>query len=313
LEGVAVDPMKQAIKIADFAPPALMGPPANLFRDPNMCGASVPEHHLACISPEQTGRMNRQVDFRTDFYSLGIIFYALFTGSLPFAPAGPEKLIHDHVAKRPAAPDQLQPEIPGPISEIIIRLLAKDPEGRYQSAYGLRADLASCYDQLADAGRIESPFTPGTNDAPEVLMLPDGLLGRDGPMQRLKIEYQRVQRADAAMVLIAGAAGMGKTRLLKDFAAHVTAMGGHFLVRWHPRRQTRYRVGEPPDQTQDCHRRAAHDPAYRAGIARGRRCAGASGRGVATRGRLAAGFPPVRHACPIRLGFSNQSRRGRRG
>ncbi len=229
LEGIAVDPDDQTIKVSDFAPPALMGSPSRLFHDPNMPGANLPEHHLAYISPEQTGRMNRQVDFRTDFYSLGIILFILFTESLPFAPAGPEKLIHDHVAKQPLPPDQLQPEISDPISEIIMKLLAKDPEDRYQSAYGLQADLACCYQQLAEAGRMESAFTCGNNDAPEVLILPDRLFGRDGLMQRLKVEYQRVQRADAAMVLIAGAAGMGKTRLMKDFAAFVTGMGGYFL------------------------------------------------------------------------------------
>jgi len=229
LSGIGIDPDSKTVHIIDFPPPLLMGPPSNLYNDQDMGIAGIPIQNLPYMSPEQTGRMNRRIDFRTDFYSLGIILYQLFTGASPFSNGGPEKVIHEHIAHSPSSPDRIRPEIPAPVSDIIMKLLAKDPENRYQSAYGLRADLKSCHEMLVNYGHIEASFSPGNQDAPEVLMLSDALLGRSKAINRLEIEFQRIQREDIALVLISGEAGMGKTRLLADFEKYVTNAGGYFL------------------------------------------------------------------------------------
>lgn len=229
LSGLEIDPGVKRVRIIDFAPPVLMGPPSNLYSDKDMRVTEMPARNLPYMSPEQTGRMNRRIDFRTDFYSLGIIFYQLFTGASPFSNGGLEKVIHEHIAHSPSSPDRIRPEIPAPVSHIIMKLLAKDPEHRYQSAYGLRADLKSCREMLVHYGYIEPSFSPGNQDVPEVLMLSDALLGRSEAINRLEIEFQRIQREDIALVLISGEAGMGKTRLLTDFEKYVTNAGGYFL------------------------------------------------------------------------------------
>lgn len=229
LSGIEVEPVAKTVRIIDFAPPVLMGQPSSLYYDSYVHGSGIPERNLTYLSPEQTGRMNRRIDFRTDFYSLGIILYELFTGVHPFSDGGVEKVIHEHMAYSPSFPARIRPEIPAQVSDIIMRLLAKDPEHRYQSAYGLRADLEFCHDMLANYGYIEQSFSPGSEDAPEVLMLPEGIYGRDAIIHRLEIELQRIQREDIALVLISGEAGIGKTCLMADFEKYVTTMGGYFI------------------------------------------------------------------------------------
>ncbi len=229
LSGIEIDAAGKKVRIKDFAPPALMGPPSSLYYDQYMDGSGIPERNLPYISPEQTGRMNRRIGFRTDFYSLGIILYELLTGAPPFSNGGPEKIIYEHVAHTPSSPAEIRPEIPAPISDIIMKLLAKDPEYRYQSAYGLREDLILCHKMLFSDGYIEPSFSTGTKDAPEVLILSDEIFGRGTAINLMEIEFQRIRREDIALMLISGEAGMGKTRLLKTFETYVTNAGGYFL------------------------------------------------------------------------------------
>jgi len=227
--GIEIDPAEKIVRVNDFAPPVLMGPPSILYYAQHMGGLGIPERHLPYISPEQTGRMNRRIGFQTDFYSLGIILYELFTGTPPLSRDGPEKIVHGHVAHRPPSPAEISPGIPAPISDIIMKLLAKDPEHRYQSAYGLRADLKFCQERIADAVAIEEAFSPGDRDAPEAFGLSDEIFGRHAAINRLKREFQRVKREDGTLVMVSGEHGLGKTRLLEDFEGYVIDMGGYFL------------------------------------------------------------------------------------
>jgi serine/threonine protein kinase len=110
---------------------------------------------LAYISPEQTGRMNRQVDYRTDLYSLGVILYELFTGQLPFESGDALEMTHAHIARQPQPPHQIDTGVPGPVSDIILKLLAKNAEDRYQTARGLQTDLKRCLDQWQNNNRFE--------------------------------------------------------------------------------------------------------------------------------------------------------------
>ncbi len=136
------------------------------------------EGTLDYLSPEQTGRMNRPLDYRTDLYSLGATFYFLLTGSPPFVAADPMELIHCHLAKMPSPPNALASHIPLVLSDIVMKLLAKGAEDRYRSARGLRADLQTCFDHLQADGHI-APFGLGTQDPDDRLQIPSKLYGRD--------------------------------------------------------------------------------------------------------------------------------------
>ncbi len=129
------------------------------------------EGTFAYMSPEQTGRINRSVDHRTDFYSLGVTFYEILAQKPPFNSITPIELVHCHIAKQPVPLHYLKPEIPRLLSEIILKLLAKTPEQRYQNAFGLKADLKNCLKQLETTGRI-AEFTIAKHDCSSNLQIP---------------------------------------------------------------------------------------------------------------------------------------------
>jgi len=134
---------------------------------------------LAYMAPEQTGRMNRSVDSRSDLYALGVTFYELLTGALPFTAADPIELIHCHIAREPVPLGEFARAVPAPLSMIVMKLLAKTAEERYQTAAGVEADLRKCLTAWESIGRIE-PFPLGLQDASERLMIPEKLYGREG-------------------------------------------------------------------------------------------------------------------------------------
>src|SRR5246127_144460 len=132
---------------------------------------------LAYMAPEQTGRMNRSIDSRSDLYSLGITFYEMLTGALPFKATDPMEWVHCHIARQPVPPDECAAEIPRPLSAVVIKLLAKTAEERYQTAAGVEAALRRCLTAWESFGRID-PFPLGTQDVPDRLMIPERLYGR---------------------------------------------------------------------------------------------------------------------------------------
>ena len=166
---------------------------------------------LHYTSPEQTGRMGRGIDFRSDLYSLGVIYYELATGRPPFS-ARPLELIHMHLAVEPEPPDQII-ELPGFFSSVVMKLLEKQPEKRYQTAGGLHADLATCRSSLDHETEI-TDYPLGTHEVPYSLELPDRLFGRDRELERLENAYRRVLEGKTELVIIEGKAGMGKTILV---------------------------------------------------------------------------------------------------
>ncbi|WP_165373428.1 serine/threonine protein kinase [Sorangium cellulosum] len=145
------------------------------------------EGTLAYMSPEQTGRMNRWIDYRTDFYSLGVTFYEMLTGRLPFEASDALEWVHCHVARLPPAPAEIEPAIPAPLSDLVMKLLAKAAEDRYQSAAGLRLDLERCREEWLARGRI-APFSLGARDLPERFHIP----------QRLSMAARRRSRSSSA-------------------------------------------------------------------------------------------------------------------
>lgn len=183
---------------------------------------------LQFISPEQTGRMNRAVDNRSDLYSLGILFYKLLTGTLPYRTSDPMVLVHCHIAVVAPPPADVNELVPLPVSQIVMKLLAKDPDARYQSAFGLRADLLACQEQLVTEGAI-APFPIGRRDRSGHFKINDKLYGREKEEAQLLSAFEQVGEGAVKLVLVAGYSGTGKTSLVNKTQQVVTAHDGVFI------------------------------------------------------------------------------------
>jgi PAS domain S-box-containing protein len=170
---------------------------------------------LAYMSPEQTGRMNRSMDTRSDLYSFGVTLYQMLTGELPFAAADPLEWVHCHIARQPVAPADRR-AVPKPLSAIAMKLLAKNAEERYQTAAGLEADLRRCLAEWQSNGRIAS-FTLGANDSSDRLLIPEKLYGREREVDSLLAAFDRVvAQGTAELVLVSGYSGVGKSSLVNE-------------------------------------------------------------------------------------------------
>jgi serine/threonine protein kinase len=169
-----------------------LGISAELIREASQCvNLNVLEGTLDYISPEQTGRINRSVDYRTDLYSLGITFYELFTGQLPFHGDDELELIHCHIAKNPIPPIEINPEIPAVISDVIMKLISKIAEERYQSAYKLIKDLEYCEEYLNSPNKAYKEFIPGEGDILDRFVIPHKLYGREKEIDLLINSFER--------------------------------------------------------------------------------------------------------------------------
>lgn len=183
---------------------------------------------LAYMAPEQTGRMNRSVDSRSDLYALGITFYEMFTGSLPFTAADPMEWVHCHIAKRPIAPRERSENIPAPISAIIMKLLAKTAEERYQTARGLERDLRRCLAEW-EALRSVDDFVLGQHDTPDSLMVPEKLYGREREIDTLLAAFDRVVKSGMPeLVLVSGHSGIGKSSVVNELHKKLPTTRGFF-------------------------------------------------------------------------------------
>lgn len=183
---------------------------------------------LAYLSPEQTGRMNRVVDYRTDFYSLGATFYELLTGRPPFRSDDSLELIHWHIAKRPPSPAEINSEIPEPLSEIVMKLLAKTADERYQSASGLKADLEACASEWSSHNSI-TDFPLGQRDVSDHFTIPQALYGREREVQELLTTFDCVCEGTTALMLVAGYSGIGKTSLIHELHKPIVRRKGYFI------------------------------------------------------------------------------------
>ncbi|MDI1451023.1 AAA family ATPase [Polyangium sp. 6x1] len=183
----------------------------------------------AYMSPEQTGRMNRQVDHRTDFYSLGVTLYEMLTGVRPFRSNDAMELLHCHIARMPTPPHELAPEIPRAISDITMKLMAKAAEDRYQQAYGLKADLDECLRQWETNGWI-GPMELGRLDLGGELRVPQKLYGRENDAQALLAAWGRASEGKAECLLVAGYAGVGKSVLVSEMHKAIARRSRGYFV-----------------------------------------------------------------------------------
>src|SRR6516225_699894 len=171
---------------------------------------------LAYMAPEQTGRMNRSIDSRSDLYALGVTFYQMLTGALPFIAVDPMEWVHCHLARRPVPPAERLKEIPGAVSAIVMKLLAKRAEDRYQTAAGLESDLRRCKAEWEAERRIDD-FPLGQHDTSDRLLIPEKLYGRQREVDTLLAAFDRVvNNGVPELVLVSGYSGIGKSSLVNE-------------------------------------------------------------------------------------------------
>lgn len=194
------------------------------------------EGTLAYIAPEQTGRINRAIDYRSDYYSLGATFYQLLTNRSLFSVSEPLEIIYNHLANIPEPPHLIDPKIPVPISNIVMKLLAKMPEDRYQTSWGIKADLEKCLQQLEENQTILD-FSIGDRDISPNLQISQKLYGRETEKKEILASFKRVakpkkapQQASIEIVLVSGCPGIGKSALIKEIFQEITRQKSYFIA-----------------------------------------------------------------------------------
>lgn len=223
-QNIIINPKTAQVKITDFGIASLLSRENQTIKSPNLL-----EGTLFYMSPEQTGRMNRSIDYRTDFYSLGVTFYEMLTSQLPYQSTDAMELVHCHIAKQPLPPMQLVHEIPKAVSDIVMKLMAKTAEERYQSAFGLKVDLEKCLTQLETSGQI-TDFILGQQDLSNQLQIPQKLYGREAEVITLLQTFERVSAGTTELMLVAGYSGIGKSALVNEIHKPIVQQRGYFIA-----------------------------------------------------------------------------------
>nr|WP_309494919.1 AAA family ATPase [Phormidium yuhuli] len=228
---ILIHPERKTVKLIDFSIASLLPKETQEIQSPNIL-----EGTLAYLAPEQTGRMNRGIDYRADFYALGVTLYQLLSGQLPFQSNDPMELVHDHIAKSPKPLAQVNPAVPAVVAAIVAKLMAKNAEDRYQNALGLQYDLQHCLTQWRQTGEILE-FELGERDISDRFLIPEKLYGRDAEVQTLLEAFERVagsltsniQHSVSELMLVAGFSGIGKTAVVNEIYKPVTRQKGYFI------------------------------------------------------------------------------------
>ncbi|MGF1490189.1 MAG: AAA family ATPase [Prochloraceae cyanobacterium] len=220
---IIFNPRTKVLKFIDFGICTILPKEKTNLKNPNIL-----EGNLAYISPEQTGRINRFLDYRSDFYSLGVTFYELVTNQLPFNVSDSLELIHCHIAKDPIAPYKVNQNIPEVISNIIMKLMAKNAEDRYQTCWGIKNDLETCLTQLENQGKIII-FKLASQDICDRFALSQKIYGRKKEVRQLLDCFDLIKLASKKMMFISGPSGIGKSALVKEIYQSVTKAKGYLV------------------------------------------------------------------------------------
>ncbi|MBB5018690.1 diguanylate cyclase (GGDEF)-like protein/PAS domain S-box-containing protein [Chitinivorax tropicus] len=222
-DNIVYNPATRQLKIIDF------GIASQLSREnPTIKNLDMLEGALAYMSPEQTRRMNRVLDYRTDFYSMGVVLYELLSHHLPFKGRDSLELVHCHLAEMPLLLSDVDPDIPRAVADIVAKLLEKTAERRYQSAWGIKSDLDACLLRLKDHLDIEL-FKLAEHDIPSGFHLPQTLYGREQEIDKMLDAFEHVSRGGRMLMLIAGYSGIGKTCLVQELFRPITMRRGYFI------------------------------------------------------------------------------------
>jgi len=225
---IVFNPQSKQLKLIDLGISTQMSRENPTLQIPNALEGTLPY-----LSPEQTGRMNRVLDHRTDFYSLGVTFYELLSGRLPFQSSDPMELVYCHIAKQPESLLEIsQGRIPSMLVEVVNKLMAKNAEDRYQSAWGLKSDLEECWAQWERAGAI-AKFSLGRMDVPDRFQIPEKLYGRERETNLLLSSFERLtiesDSHPAELILVTGYSGIGKSLVVRSLYQPITAKRGYFI------------------------------------------------------------------------------------
>ncbi|MBN1607017.1 MAG: AAA family ATPase [Polyangiaceae bacterium] len=224
---LVLNPETNVLKVIDFGLATRVHP-----KSPHREPARLVQGTLPYLSPEQTGRTNRPVDHRADLYSLGATFYEMLTGRLPFQSDDPLALVHAHLAKHAPRVAELRPDAPTVLSNLVMRLLAKAPADRYQSAFGVKEDLVRCLAVCVDGGQARPAppaFELGTRDDHCLLEIPDRLYGRATSIATTQAALGRALGGSCSIVLVTGPGGVGKSALVAELREPVRRGGGYFI------------------------------------------------------------------------------------
>jgi PAS domain S-box-containing protein len=222
-EAIFYEPESGDVWLSDFDSASFPNHLKHKIHQPGMSIGTLPY-----MSPEQTGRLNRSVDFRADFYSLGATLYELLTGSLPFAGSDPLEIVHSHLARLPVPPYEVNTLIPEMVSAIVMKLLAKSPEDRYQSGWGLKNDFDECLRQLDMKGEI-TYFPLGSQDVSDRLNISQKLYGREQEKELLLKYFESIGDDAARMIMVSGYSGIGKTSLVQEIHKPLIARTGYYI------------------------------------------------------------------------------------
>ncbi|MEW6056351.1 MAG: AAA family ATPase [Bdellovibrionota bacterium] len=220
---ILIDKSGKIVKITDF------GIASQITRENEAIYSNeVLQGTLPYISPEQSGRMNRSIDYRTDLYSLGVTFYEMLTGRVPFESKDPMELIHCHLAKYPPPPSSVNSTVPQVLSDIVLKLLSKTAEDRYQSSKGLLFDLETCLSSLEE-NRTIRPFKIGEKDYTGKFSIPKKLYGRERDSEALLAAFDRACKGSVELMLVSGSPGIGKSALIQEIHRPITRQKGYFV------------------------------------------------------------------------------------
>lgn len=220
---ILINPSTLEVKLIDFSIASVLPKEIQFLTNSNVL-----EGTLAYISPEQTGRMNRGIDYRTDFYSLGITFFELLTDKLPFITTDPMELVYSHIAKEPPKASLINPIIPPILSEIISKLIAKNAEERYQTASGLKHDLEVCRHQWQENENMTF-LELAQQDISDRFLISEKLYGRQNEVKTLLTAFERVTSGTIEMILIAGSSGIGKTAIVNEIQKPIVRQRSYFI------------------------------------------------------------------------------------
>ena len=211
------------LKVTDF------GASSNFTKEFNNGNADLNQATLAYLSPEQTGRLNRFVNYKTDFYSLGITFFQLLTGRLPYTSEDPSELIYQHIAAAVPHIKEINPSLPTQLDEIVAKLMSKNPEGRYNSAIGLLSDLGKCRDQWNETHNI-SLFPLAENDVSEEFSIREKIYGREAELKEVKGYFQRAVEGRFTVCYIEGVSGIGKSAFVAELYKDIVKEKGNYGI-----------------------------------------------------------------------------------